>query len=304
MPRSIRKQEKKDWKKFEHLVAKVQSQFSNGSIIAIDQKLPGKAGAPRQIDILITGNVAQFKHRIAIECKDTCRPIDIKAVEQTIGLFDDVGISQGIIVSASGFTKAALTRCKQNNISAYRLVDTNDHKWKVQVKVTAIFTIRRPVFRFKISSIGLAIPTIDDVSLFQVFSNDGIFLGTGEDILRVNFRHLQSDFEALEQDEHLEFEIFNSKNHYILYNGIKYVIDATAYAFISKDHFYGNYPMSKFSGFADMHEESIMSKEFELHLNTDFLNEVISSWESLPENLVYGENAKSSTMRMELSLSL
>lgn len=57
-----------------------------------------------------------------IDCKKRTKPIDIKDVEQFIGLVADTGANKGTIISSSGFTVGAKKRAKiEDNIRLRKL---------------------------------------------------------------------------------------------------------------------------------------------------------------------------------------
>ena len=44
---------------------------------------------------------------IAIECKDYKVPVNVKDVEQFVGLIKDIGANKGVMVAANGFSGTA-----------------------------------------------------------------------------------------------------------------------------------------------------------------------------------------------------
>jgi hypothetical protein len=95
-----------DWQGYEAYVTGWLSTRFPGIRIEADVSVPGKkSGTARQIDVLAYGKLP-----IAIECKYLGRKVDVKCVEAFIGMLDDVGIRNGIIVTSMGFSKAAQRR--------------------------------------------------------------------------------------------------------------------------------------------------------------------------------------------------
>jgi hypothetical protein len=72
----------------------------------------GRAGQRREIDVLLTGNLAGYPIRVAIECKNERLPIGVSKIDAFVGKLNDVGIpvQLGIFVSASGYTSGAIER--------------------------------------------------------------------------------------------------------------------------------------------------------------------------------------------------
>jgi len=66
----------------------------------------GAKGKKREIDVLLTRDVAGYLVRLAIECKNEGKPIGAKEIDAFIGKLQYVGIpvQHGIFVSASGYT--------------------------------------------------------------------------------------------------------------------------------------------------------------------------------------------------------
>jgi hypothetical protein len=76
------------------------------------RKLPvlrSKTKRKREIDILITSSVAGYKVQIALGCKNEAQALKTSAVDNFVGILNDVGIpiQQGILVSANGYTRDA-----------------------------------------------------------------------------------------------------------------------------------------------------------------------------------------------------
>jgi hypothetical protein len=85
-----------------------------------------KNGRKRQIDVLLTRDVAGHPIQIAIECKNEARPIDTPAIESFAKKLQRVGIPYGIYVSASGFTKDAIADAALDGIKTFTLKDLTE----------------------------------------------------------------------------------------------------------------------------------------------------------------------------------
>lgn len=97
-----------NWKEYEKATHQYfKNRFPNATITH-DVKLTGKLSKiERQIDVLIEESICGYKVRFAIECKDWNKPLDIGDVEQFVGKLNDIGVDKGIMVSRSGYSKAA-----------------------------------------------------------------------------------------------------------------------------------------------------------------------------------------------------
>ncbi len=88
-----RKREKPKWKKFEALVTLIQKSLAPNVLVTSNDKIRGKSGTDRQIDISLRAKVAQFDLLIVLDCKDYSNPVDIKDVESFAGMVEDVSAS-------------------------------------------------------------------------------------------------------------------------------------------------------------------------------------------------------------------
>ncbi|MBA3323167.1 MAG: tetratricopeptide repeat protein [Pyrinomonadaceae bacterium] len=72
----------------------------------------------REIDVLLTGNVAGYLVRIAFSCKNESKKIEPGKIGEFIDELDDVGIppQHGIFVCVNGYTHGALDRSKEKGI--------------------------------------------------------------------------------------------------------------------------------------------------------------------------------------------
>src|SRR5581483_3827416 len=87
-------------------------------------KVQGEGKRRREIDVLVTGNLAGHTVQIAVECKNESKPIGVQKIDEFIGKLKDVGIpcKQGIYVSASGYTEGAIERAIKEGIKPFTLV--------------------------------------------------------------------------------------------------------------------------------------------------------------------------------------
>jgi hypothetical protein len=170
------------WKRFEALVAKVQSSLSPDAKVTLDESIPGLSShVKRQIDITVRRNIGQFEILIVIDCKDYTRPVDVKDIEEFIGLVEDVGANKGAMVSASGFTEAAKTRAQGCGIDLYRLVDAEEHDWQAYVSIPIVCDFRSlGSGRYKIDGSATILEEIasQDPRLIPLFDNDHNEIGT------------------------------------------------------------------------------------------------------------------------------
>ena len=134
---------KPKWKKFEELVAEVQKRLSPNAQVKHNDKIRGKSGALRQVDVSVRETIGQFQILVVIECKDQKDPVDLPKIEQFMGLVQDIGANKGAVVSASGFTSTAINKGTDAGLNLYRLVDMGEHEWKTFVTISVLCDFRR-----------------------------------------------------------------------------------------------------------------------------------------------------------------
>lgn len=85
-------------------------------------------GRTREIDVLITSQVAGFPVRIAIECKNEKKVTDIERIDAFIGKLQDIGIpvQHGVFVSTSRYASGAIDHAKSVGIRTFLLKDISD----------------------------------------------------------------------------------------------------------------------------------------------------------------------------------
>ncbi len=178
--------EQPKWKRFEELVATIQRDLAGDAKVALNDKIIGKRTAvPRQIDISIRQRVAQFEVLVVIDCKDYAKPLDVKGVEEFMGLVQDVGAHRAAMVAAHGYTEAAKKRAGDAGIELYRVVDTGNHPWSATGFLPAVCVFTGvEAFSLRFASIGrFRLRTDIDHREMTLFNREGSPLGTVKDLL-------------------------------------------------------------------------------------------------------------------------
>ncbi len=99
------------WRDYEsQILVELQAEYPSSQITFNQSKIGRYSCVKRQIDVLIEGAVAGHKFSIAIDAKYYRRKVNVKCVEQFIGLLNDIGVHKGLLISQAGYTKAALRR--------------------------------------------------------------------------------------------------------------------------------------------------------------------------------------------------
>ena len=186
------------WKRFERAVYEIQRQLAADSTVTLSDPIMGADSKRlRQVDISIRRQVAQYSILIAVECKDHKAPIDVKGVEEFMGLVKDVRANKGALIAAGGFTKAALTLAQAHGIDAFRLVDTESLDWKSYASVSLfIQTTKFAGFRLiftNFKSLPMSLERSDMPSL-RVWSSEGDSLGTIRGLLAKRWNESETDY--------------------------------------------------------------------------------------------------------------
>lgn len=116
-----------DWGGFEKLVAELHD---TGDVkVEHNVTLPGRSGAPRQIDVLVRHTQGLYEYLIVVECKYRNSPIERLHVDALATTIREVGASRGVIFSTKGFQSGAITQAEHENISLFLLREPTDAEW-------------------------------------------------------------------------------------------------------------------------------------------------------------------------------
>jgi len=127
---------------YEHIVSAIHKQFGGTATITDDEKIKGKSGIIRQIDVAIRSQVAGYDVLIIIQAKDYKRKVDIEKVDSLIGTLVDVGAAKAVLVSDSGFTKGAIGRAREDgHIELVSVIDVENQKLKARIGIPTLAEI-------------------------------------------------------------------------------------------------------------------------------------------------------------------
>lgn len=146
--------------KFEKLTEKIFSQLVKQPAyekVEHNVNLEGKDG-PRQIDVLITSEIAGIKIKTIIECKDYKGKVSVGVVDALHSVMQDVNANKGVLVSSNGFSSTAISKASRLGISLYTAHEALSEKWKIDIEI--------PILVTEISSVNVN-PT------FQLYLNQG-----------------------------------------------------------------------------------------------------------------------------------
>ena len=253
-------QQEAKWKRFEKLVYEIQKSFA-GTAATVTHKdyITGvDSRVKREIDISIKQQVAQFPILVVIDCKDYADPVDVKAVEEFVGLYKDVRANKGVMVSSNGFTAAAINVAKNSGVDTLCLVDSKGIDWKTYVTVPLLIEdtfIHQ--YSLSISGVGrILLPYApEELAVMPMYSDEGTPLGTP---LRTMHRKWNKEQIPHEPGVH-KVELGKQVN--VEYRGVKSKIDIGAQVIVKRNLYLG--PLQVYTqGFHDAQNGSlIVSRE-------------------------------------------
>lgn len=255
-----------DYKKLEKLVAKIQQDLAPRSKVSHNVRLTGKSGAQRQIDVLVEDKVGQYDVRIVLDCKDHKTPVDIKDVEECSGLFEDVSAMRGVIVCPAGFTKNAKARAQQLQIDLYSPLDTEPHKWQARLKVPAVCDFREARMSFGVATsapVPFMLPGDFATKSKVTDAESGQDLGT---MLSIVSAEWDAGRYPIDPGEHERIAILSRKLKMDNGYGMQIPVDLTVGLIISQVLFFGQFPVTRLSGFHDRIGDKVIANAFEVGL--------------------------------------
>ena len=121
-----------DWKTYESITKYIYETLGKQSGVKIKGygntcKVIGRSGVSHQIDVLTTHSDGSHTYDTAIECKYWKQKVNKDVVMKLSAIMEDAGISKGIIVTRSGFTKDGSEYAKFKNISLAILREWNEN---------------------------------------------------------------------------------------------------------------------------------------------------------------------------------
>lgn len=131
------------WKGFERIIERIHRQWSPNAEVRHNQKVRGHSGRMRQLDVTVSANIGPYRIFIVVECKNKSRPVSIEQVEAFAKKLEDVGASQGVLVSTSGFDDGAKAIAVQNDIRLLNYREAEEADWKQMIgdNVSLFFTL-------------------------------------------------------------------------------------------------------------------------------------------------------------------
>jgi len=270
---------KQDWQILEELVASIQKKLAPDAIVEHNVFVKGQiTGVDRQVDILVTQMIGQYKMTIAIDCKDTKRPVDTKGVGEFSELVRDIQANKGVLVCPAGFSKPALKTAKSYQLELYRPVDTGNHKWKIRASIPALCDFRSAELSIKFEfSASHPFTFKTHIAHLNIFDSDRKELGTPIAVARAKWN--AGKF-PLEPGSHTKCLIFGERET-LVDNGHGTLVPVTLYIDyqVQQTIYFGLIPIEKVSGFLDEHTGHVVTNSFTAGLLSP--SEVKRTWKKL-----------------------
>ena len=226
---------------------------------------------PRQVDVSVKQKAGQYDILIAIDCKDYAIPVNVKHVEEFVGLIRDIQANKGAMVAANGFSDTAKRVGKRAALDLYRLVDAEAHDWQTYVSIPVLCDFRRMQFRFRVPNI---LPVMDPREIV-IYDSNHQRLGTAAALLqaRWNSGELPSGLGV-----HVEIPLARVPTT-VLLEGQFVDVNILADIMVTRRLFLGQLPLEQIRGFRDEFTSQILTPGF----TTGWLNnkEVEETWQQL-----------------------
>jgi hypothetical protein len=142
------------------ILEEVVALLHEGSSVKAERnaKVParGARAAYREIDVLLTGDLSGYSMRMAIECKNYGKPIDVEPIESFISKLTDIGIPPqlGIYISVHGYTTGASRRAEKEGLRLLTLIGLTADRLATEVReaVQSVVYLMLDVVRIEIES--------------------------------------------------------------------------------------------------------------------------------------------------------
>lgn len=251
---------KEKWKRFEDLAAHIQRTLAPDATVEQNVRIPGKSsGVERQVDIVVRARAGQYDLFVAIDCKDYKRKVDVKAVEQFIGLSKDVGANKGAMIAFKGFSQAAKTRARRAGIDLYTLVDAEEHEWKSYVSIpTVIEYTRIHKYQFSFDSTGPCRLPTHGYSEMCLYRADGTPIGIMKELMLRQWNRQAIPHKA---GTHLGISLSPDDTH-VMTDGILYRVIVRANVEVGTTLYFGHLPLVEVQGFEDELSGGLVTRSF------------------------------------------
>lgn len=143
----------KKGKEYEILIEQLYKKIDSESIIKRNDLIYGHISqTKREIDLSIKRQIGGHEILMIVQARDYKRKVDVNVIGEFNSVIQDVKANKGILISAKGFTKKALTLAQGFNIDTLTGVDLNNPKWSIDLEIPVILYVYngsyKPQFKF------------------------------------------------------------------------------------------------------------------------------------------------------------
>ncbi len=175
---------------FEELITVIHKKIDKDADVQMDQRIKGvNSKIDRQVDVLLTTRLCLYPLKVAIECKNLKRRVDVGVVDGFIGKLKDIEANKGILISKSGFTKGAINLAKENQIAllGYRqAVEVDWNRFTANESWIKIYHIETDLPSLNVTVVYESVTPNEMQNIherdFRLFDRKGKEVGTFRDI--------------------------------------------------------------------------------------------------------------------------
>ncbi len=251
------------WRRFENVVAEITRDLSPlGAEVRQDQRLIGQiTSVPRQIDILVRIPSDAGEVMLVVDCKDHRSPVDVKDMEAFLGLLEDVGANRGAIVSALGFSEAAIKRAVRAGVDPLTYIDVESVDWPSKVAAPVMIERYSPLVAFSFAFPGGGpgpIVLADAHPTVELSDEQGHALGTPLSLFAAVWNDGQPFSPERSTYENLGLTV--ARTFVGTHTGRREVV-VTASARLNRTVFFDHVPLVQLRGLARLDQSSIQTRK-------------------------------------------
>ncbi len=239
------------WKRFEEFAASIQKQLAPTAVVKHDDRILGKSGTQRQIDVSIRTKTGQFELLIVMDCKDRKTTVDIKEVEEFAGLVEDVRAHKGALICNAGFSDAAKKRATDKGIDLFSAVDVQSVDWPCYLALPALCdfrSLRSYQLRFHHAGIGPFAMPAGDARYIELFREDGQRI---DFVLNLLIKAWNASKLPVEPGMHNELRFIEGEVFTKIRETLYGPVEITANTEVEQRLLFGEWPISEAKGFRD-----------------------------------------------------
>lgn len=199
---------------FQRLITFIYDRISTegGKVTESEMVFDKEAKIMREVDILVSQDVAGHEIRLAVECRDRSRAESVEWIDALIGKTQSLDVHKVVAVSSEGFSPSAKEKAAAHGIDAFTLEEANEKDWGtyfikpgIVVISNEYYTLKKVFYYFK-----NGFEDTENLGLLSKIYQDGKQVGTIKDYLEKYFL----DILIKEFNDYLNehrFEVFKTK---------------------------------------------------------------------------------------------